>query len=63
MTIQAESRELGMDRNIPRRDFLNGLAVGIAGAYAVATAPTMLADCLEAAAPQANGPRRSIRRR
>ncbi len=55
MTIQAEYRELGMDRNIPRRDFLNGLAVGIAGAYAVATAPTMLADCLEAAAPQANG--------
>ena len=29
-------RELGLTRNIPRRDFLNGVAIGISGAYAAA---------------------------
>jgi spermidine dehydrogenase len=34
MTTRAEHRDLGMDRRIERRDFLNGMAVGVAGAYA-----------------------------
>ena len=29
-----ESRDLGMERGIARRDFLNGVAIGITGAYA-----------------------------
>jgi hypothetical protein len=29
-----ERRDLGMDRRIPRRDFLNGVAVAIGSAYA-----------------------------
>ena len=29
----SEYRDLGMDRRIPRRDFLNGAAIGIAGAF------------------------------
>ena len=29
-----ESRDLGMERDIARRDFLNGVAIGITGAYA-----------------------------
>ena len=33
MTLPSEYRNLGMDRRIARRDFLNGVAVGIAGAY------------------------------
>ena len=38
MSPANERRELGMDRRIPRRDFLNGLAIGVTGAYAAATA-------------------------
>ena len=41
MSTANERRELGMDRRIPRRDFLNGLAVGVTGAYVAATAPTI----------------------
>ncbi len=37
MARTREYRDLGMDRRIPRRDFLNGVAVGIAGAYAALT--------------------------
>jgi spermidine dehydrogenase len=36
MTAPHEERDLGMDRRIPRRDFLNGIAIGITGAYAAA---------------------------
>ncbi|HEX7140104.1 MAG TPA: FAD/NAD(P)-binding protein, partial [Vicinamibacterales bacterium] len=43
MNPAKEFRELGMDRRIPRRDFLNGLAIGVTGAYAAATAPTLAA--------------------
>ena len=32
MSLDSEYRRLGMDRGIPRRDFLNGLALGVAGA-------------------------------
>ena len=31
MSASNEYRDLGMDRRIPRRDFLNGVAIGIAG--------------------------------
>jgi len=34
MNISKEHRALGMGRAIPRRDFLNGVAIGITGAYA-----------------------------
>lgn len=34
MAMPLEFRELGMGRRIPRRDFLNGLAIGIAGTCA-----------------------------
>src|SRR5207245_9633506 len=34
MSTSLEHRDLGMDRRIDRRDFLNGVAVGIGGAYA-----------------------------
>src|SRR5436190_22063684 len=38
-----EYRDLGMTRRIPRRDFLNGIAVGVTGAYACARAPSLAA--------------------
>jgi len=38
MSISKEHRELGMDRPIARRDFLNGIALAIAGAGVVAQA-------------------------
>src|SRR3712207_742880 len=34
MRTTDEYRQLGMHRRIARRDFLNGVAVGVAGAYA-----------------------------
>ena len=34
MVDEKRDRELGMDRAISRRDFLNGVAVGIGGALA-----------------------------
>lgn len=34
MSDEERDRELGMDRAISRRDFLNGVAVGIGGALA-----------------------------
>src|SRR5437879_1749384 len=43
MSARSEYRDLGMNRRIPRRDFLNGLAVGITGAYAAAAAPLVAA--------------------
>jgi len=39
MGSASEDRDLGMGRKIPRRDFLNGIAVGISGAYAASAAP------------------------
>jgi len=32
--MSVNDRDLGMDRKIPRRDFLNGVAVGVGGAFA-----------------------------
>ena len=38
MIATREFRQLGMDRRIPRRDFLNGMALGVAGAAMAGTA-------------------------
>jgi len=43
MRERAAHRELGMDRRIPRRDFLNGLAIGITGAVASRQVPAIAA--------------------
>ena len=54
MSAPHEYRDLGMDRRIPRRDFLNGVAIGIAGTYAALhTRPAL-------AAPQAPAPDPSV---
>ncbi len=45
-----ESRDLGMDRSIARRDFLNGVAIGITGAYAALNGTTASAAQSQAAA-------------
>ena len=36
MQDKSRDRELGMDRPITRRDFLNGVALGVAGAAGLA---------------------------
>jgi spermidine dehydrogenase len=56
MKIRAEYRDLGMDRRIARRDFLNGLAIGITGACAVGAAPLIAAERPDTAAPQSAVP-------
>jgi spermidine dehydrogenase len=43
MNISREYRALGMGRAIPRRDFLNGVAIGITGAYAAVNGLTVSA--------------------
>src|SRR5258708_30304768 len=55
MTTSRERHELGMDRRIPRRDFLNGVALGVAGAYTAAKAPGLAAADFNVAARQALG--------
>ena len=37
MATRSEYRALGMDRRIPRRDFLSGVATGVAGAWVAST--------------------------
>src|SRR5687767_13245033 len=41
---RAEHRDLGMDRRIERRDFLNGMALGAVGAYAATHGSSVLAQ-------------------
>ena len=48
---RARDRELGMDRDITRRDFLNGMAIGAGGVLASAWLPGML-DAQTAATSQ-----------
>src|SRR3954462_6101932 len=48
MKLPGDARALGMDRAIPRRDFLNGIAIGIAGAAIAGTTRTTA----DAAGPQ-----------
>lgn len=49
-----EQRDLGMQRRIPRRDFLNGVAIGVGAAYAALRVPGLVAEQAGAAA---NDPR------
>jgi spermidine dehydrogenase len=44
MSSASDDRELGMGRQIPRRDFLNGIALGITGAYAAASGLSLAAS-------------------
>ena len=41
--MSTSDRDLGMRRRIPRRDFVNGVAIGITGAYAAARLPSLAA--------------------
>jgi spermidine dehydrogenase len=43
MNTADEYRRLGMNRPIPRRNFLNGIAIGITGAYAASRASVLAA--------------------
>jgi spermidine dehydrogenase len=52
MSTSSEYRDLGMDRRIERRDFLNGMALGVAGAYA--TLRASVAASQPASGTQAN---------
>lgn len=53
MTAPNGDRDLGMDRRIARRDFLNGIAIGITGAYAAATPGARLSAAEPVVAGQA----------
>ncbi len=57
MSASKEYRDLGMDRPIARRDFLNGIAIGITGASAaLSLAKPNAAQAQQADASQANYP-------
>lgn len=58
MKITSERHQLGMDRRIPRRDFLNGMAVGAAGAYAAFHPARPLAASQAPSTPSTYPPRR-----
>lgn len=51
MGNRSEYRALGMDRRIERRDFLNGVALGLAGAYGALNALTVSAQGPAGATP------------
>src|SRR5256885_390253 len=55
MSDSRERRELGMHRRIPRRDFLNGVALGVAGAYVAAAEPRLAAAGVDTSGSQAPG--------
>jgi spermidine dehydrogenase len=60
MSERNEFRDLGMDRRIDRRDFLNGVAVGIGSLYAARpVASVEAAETSQAAAADAYPPRRT----
>ena len=48
MSSAADDRDLGMGRRIPRRDFLNGVALGITGAYTAASGVRVTASAASA---------------
>ena len=52
MARPSEYRELGMNRRIPRRDFLNGLAIGVTGAIAVTRQGRLTAESAAQTASQ-----------
>jgi spermidine dehydrogenase len=47
--MKGEDRDLGMDRDISRRDFVQGVAVGVAAGAAAASLPAFAADAPSAA--------------
>src|SRR5579862_88220 len=49
--LSAEERELGMDTDITRRDFLNAAALGAGAALLTKSAPTMVRACAETRGP------------
>src|SRR5260370_35555729 len=55
MSEEKKDRDLGMDREITRRDFLNGVAIGIGGTLmgsGIATETLLEAAALDEFAPQ-----------
>src|SRR5690606_22813890 len=54
--MEKSDHELGMDRSISRRDFLDGVAVAVTGAAVVAAPVTALFAATEAEAAQAGLP-------
>src|SRR5262245_15496458 len=44
MSETSDDRALGMGRRIDRRDFLNGIALGVAGAHALRAGPALAAQ-------------------
>jgi len=56
MSVEKKDRELGMDRSITRRDFLNGVAIGVgstlAGASALGAETLLAAAALDDYAPE-----------
>ena len=51
MIREIPDRELGMGRGITRRDFLNGVAVALTGAYAAAKTQSPIAAAAASQAP------------
>jgi spermidine dehydrogenase len=51
MTMSEEFSKLGMGRAITRRNFLNGVAVGVTGAYLASHEPYLIADQSTSAEP------------
>src|SRR5947207_1178480 len=56
MTDRATYRDLGMDRRIPRRDFLSGVAIGIASGAMAVRSSGVLASAGPAAQPDTSAP-------
>ncbi len=58
MATNSELRALGMDRRIERRDFLNGIALGVVGAYVTLQGPRATAQQPSEMTPEAYPPAR-----
>ncbi len=58
MRAPSEFRQLGMNRRIPRRDFLNGVAIAVAGTCAALHAEPLRSPALAAAQPEVYPPGR-----
>lgn len=56
MSVSKGDRDLGMTRRIPRRDFLNGVAIGITGVYAATKISPALAQAAQLAPDATNYP-------
>ncbi len=56
MTERTADRDLGMDRRIARRDFLNGIAIAVTGAVAGRNAPAFAVAAGDFQAPSTSTP-------